>query len=63
MEVVKVDFKNTVIVMTSNLGSDLIQTMSGESYEAMQEAVMGIVSQRSLRCIRIAWCMLARSPL
>ena len=28
-----VDFKNTVLVMTSNLGSDLIQTMSGGSYD------------------------------
>ena len=40
----KVDFKNTVLVMTSNLGSDVIQTMAGEaSYEDMREAVMGIV--------------------
>ena len=40
----KVDFKNTVLVMTSNLGSDVIQTMAGEShYEEMREAVMGIV--------------------
>ena len=41
-----VDFKNTVLVMTSNLGSDLIQTMAGEAnYEQMKEAVMGVVSQ------------------
>ena len=41
-----VDFKNTVLVMTSNLGSDLIQTMAGEAnYERMKEAVMGVVSQ------------------
>ena len=40
-----VDFKNTVLVMTSNLGSDLIQGMSGESYDAMKSAVMGVVSQ------------------
>ena len=41
-----VDFRNTVLVMTSNLGSDLIQNMAGEeNYEAMKNAVMGIVSQ------------------
>jgi ATP-dependent Clp protease ATP-binding subunit ClpB len=39
-----VDFRNTVIVMTSNLGSEMIQEMSGEeNYEAMKTAVMGIV--------------------
>ncbi len=39
-----VDFRNTVIVMTSNLGSDLIQEMAGEdNYEAMKAAVMGVV--------------------
>jgi len=36
-----VDFRNTVIIMTSNLGSQQIQEMSGESnYEAMKAAVM-----------------------
>ncbi|MDF3055702.1 MAG: clpB [Gammaproteobacteria bacterium] len=40
-----VDFRNTVIVMTSNLGSQLIQEMASESYEAMKKAVMGIVSE------------------
>jgi len=51
-----VDFKNTVIVMTSNLGSDLIQSMVGESssgqsgqdeesYEKMRAAVMDVVGQ------------------
>ena len=40
----KVDFKNTVLVMTSNLGSDVIQSMfANESYEAMRDAVMEIV--------------------
>jgi len=40
-----VDFRNTVIVMTSNLGSDRIQEMAGEeNYEAMKEAVMEVVS-------------------
>ena len=39
-----VDFRNTVVVMTSNLGSDLIQNLSGEGdYEQMKEAVMGVV--------------------
>ena len=42
-----VDFKNTVLVMTSNLGSDLIQATSGEvSYEAMRDGVMGVVTQQ-----------------
>ncbi|MDK1025508.1 MAG: ATP-dependent chaperone ClpB [Gammaproteobacteria bacterium] len=41
-----VDFKNTVLVMTSNLGSDVIQVLGAESdYEEMKETVMGIVSQ------------------
>jgi ATP-dependent Clp protease ATP-binding subunit ClpB len=36
-----VDFRNTVIVMTSNLGSDLIQELAGdENYAAMKAAVM-----------------------
>jgi len=35
-----VDFKNTVIVMTSNLGSPEIQRMTGEEPEAIREAVM-----------------------
>ncbi|MEL7046013.1 MAG: AAA family ATPase, partial [Pseudomonadota bacterium] len=39
-----VDFRNTVIVMTSNLGSDLIQELAGEDkYEAMKSAVMSVV--------------------
>ncbi len=39
-----VDFRNTVIVMTSNLGSDVIQTMNGEDeYDAMRDMVMGVV--------------------
>lgn len=41
-----VDFRNTVVVMTSNLGSDLIQTMTkANEYEGIKEAVMGVVSQ------------------
>ena len=39
-----VDFRNTVIVMTSNLGSQMIQEMSGEeNYDAMKSAVMDVV--------------------
>lgn len=38
-----VDFKNTVIVMTSNLGSQMIQEMSGSEYQAIKQAVMGEV--------------------
>ncbi|MDJ0748580.1 MAG: ATP-dependent chaperone ClpB [Woeseiaceae bacterium] len=39
-----VDFRNTVIVMTSNLGSNLIQEMAGEeNYDAMKGAVMDVV--------------------
>jgi ATP-dependent Clp protease ATP-binding subunit ClpB len=41
-----VDFRNTVIVMTSNLGSDVIQELSGEeNYAQMKAAVMEIVGQ------------------
>jgi ATP-dependent Clp protease ATP-binding subunit ClpB len=35
-----VDFKNTVIIMTSNLGSQMIQTMASEEYAAIKGAVM-----------------------
>ncbi|HEX5125664.1 MAG TPA: ATP-dependent chaperone ClpB [Rhodocyclaceae bacterium] len=38
-----VDFKNTVIVMTSNLGSQMIQQMTAEPYAVVKEAVMGEV--------------------
>lgn len=36
-----VDFKNTVIVMTSNIGSPMIQAMVGEPYEDVKDAVWG----------------------
>ncbi|MES2384219.1 MAG: ATP-dependent chaperone ClpB [Pseudomonadota bacterium] len=36
-----VDFKNTVIVMTSNIGSPIIQSMVGQPYEDVKEAVEG----------------------
>ena len=38
-----VDFKNTVIVMTSNLGSQMIQQMSGDDYGVIKLAVMAEV--------------------
>ncbi|TNE98170.1 MAG: AAA family ATPase [Gammaproteobacteria bacterium] len=39
-----VDFRNTVVVMTSNLGSDIIQQQAGEeNYESMKNAVMEVV--------------------
>ncbi len=41
-----VDFRNTVVIMTSNLGSELIQDMAGEeNYDAMKTAVMEIVGR------------------
>ena len=41
-----VDFRNTVVIMTSNLGSQLIQELAGEeNYDAMKKAVLEIVSQ------------------
>ena len=41
-----VNFRNAVIVMTSNLGSDIIQTMAGEeNYDRMKQAVMTIVGK------------------
>jgi len=38
-----VDFKNTVIIMTSNLASNMIQSMSGDDYQVIKLAVMGEV--------------------
>jgi ATP-dependent Clp protease ATP-binding subunit ClpB len=41
-----VDFRNTVIIMTSNLGSQVIQEMAGEgNYQRMKSSVMEIVQQ------------------
>jgi ATP-dependent Clp protease ATP-binding subunit ClpB len=41
-----VDFRNTVVVMTSNLGSDLIQKIAGKGdYFEMKAAVLGVVGQ------------------
>lgn len=42
-----VDFKNTVIIMTSNLGSDLIQEHYREySYTQMKEMLMGVLAKQ-----------------
>jgi ATP-dependent Clp protease ATP-binding subunit ClpB len=38
-----VDFKNTVVVMTSNLGSQMIQQMAGDDYGVIKLAVMAEV--------------------
>ena len=38
-----VDFKNTVIIMTSNLGSQMIQNMADQDYQVVKLAVMGEV--------------------
>jgi ATP-dependent Clp protease ATP-binding subunit ClpB len=38
-----VDFRNTVLVMTSNLGSQMIQSMAGSDYQVVKLAVMGEV--------------------
>ena len=40
-----VDFRNTVIVMTSNLGSDIIQDMANDDYDDMKREVMGAVAE------------------
>jgi ATP-dependent Clp protease ATP-binding subunit ClpB len=41
-----VDFRNAVVIMTSNLGSQVIQELSGEAnYDKMKEAVMQVVTQ------------------
>ncbi len=42
-----VDFRNTVVIMTSNLGSNAIQELAGEgNYSRMKSAVMEIVQQQ-----------------
>jgi ATP-dependent Clp protease ATP-binding subunit ClpB len=38
-----VDFKNTLIIMTSNVGSHLIQELSGSSREVMEEKVLQVL--------------------
>jgi ATP-dependent Clp protease ATP-binding subunit ClpB len=41
-----VDFKNTVLVMTSNLGSQMIQSMTGSDYQVIKLAVMAEVKNQ-----------------
>src|SRR5712691_5981606 len=41
-----VDFKNTVLVMTSNLGSQMIQSMAGSDYQVVKLAVMAEVKNQ-----------------
>jgi len=36
-----VDFKNPVVIMTSNIGSPMIQSMAGKPYEDIKDAVFG----------------------
>ena len=38
-----VDFRNTVLIMTSNLGGPLIQEMSGRDFDQVRDAVMGVL--------------------
>ncbi len=38
-----VDFKNTIVIMTSNIGSDIIQSYVGEHYEEMKNSVTGLL--------------------
>ncbi|MGK2942950.1 MAG: ATP-dependent chaperone ClpB [Immundisolibacter sp.] len=38
-----VDFRNTIVVMTSNLGSDRIQEMAGQDYDRIKAAVMDVL--------------------
>lgn len=41
-----VDFRNTVVIMTSNLGSQRIQSLAGEAnYDEMRESVMEVVGE------------------
>src|SRR5213592_4115267 len=38
-----VDFRNTVLIMTSNLGGQLIQDMSGRSFDEIHDAVLAVL--------------------
>jgi ATP-dependent Clp protease ATP-binding subunit ClpB len=38
-----IDFRNTVLIMTSNLGSQVIQEMSGHDFERVRNAVMAVL--------------------
>jgi ATP-dependent Clp protease ATP-binding subunit ClpB len=39
-----VDFRNTIVVMTSNIGSDIIQSYAGNDYAKMKEAVSAVLT-------------------
>jgi ATP-dependent Clp protease ATP-binding subunit ClpB len=38
-----IDFRNTVLIMTSNLGSQIIQDMANRDFEEVQKAVLGVL--------------------
>ena len=38
-----IDFRNTVLIMTSNLGSQTIQEMSGQDFERVRDAVIAVL--------------------
>jgi ATP-dependent Clp protease ATP-binding subunit ClpB len=38
-----IDFRNTVLIMTSNLGSQVIQEMSGQDFERVRDAVIAVL--------------------
>src|SRR5207237_928046 len=40
-----VDFRNTVLIMTSNLGSNLIQELSNRDFDEIRDAVMGVLRE------------------
>jgi ATP-dependent Clp protease ATP-binding subunit ClpB len=40
-----VDFRNTVLIMTSNLGSQVIQDMANRPFDEVQRAVMGVLRE------------------
>ncbi|HEX6349955.1 MAG TPA: ATP-dependent chaperone ClpB [Candidatus Dormibacteraeota bacterium] len=40
-----VDFRNTVLIMTSNLGSQVIQDIANREFEDVQKAVLGVLQQ------------------
>ena len=40
-----IDFRNTVVIMTSNLGSQAIQEMSGQDFEKVRNAVIAVLRE------------------
>src|SRR5207245_97911 len=40
-----VDFRNTVLIMTSNLGSQIIQEMAGRDFDQVRDRVMGALRE------------------